>query len=201
MKRTPLPIAVHDYQRIVRVLASALAGASVRPAHVPTFCCVAGTLILEKHHGLKVEVAAGAAGLVLDASQDLRFVRDAADDATSHAWLKCGGHVIDFSAALLPELVGRPVRRRMLQRPLAAGVDGPDALRRDGDFFLREDAALARRLQLAFFERPENIDLARVCLQWYVRQPKALPGQVALQEAEGGERIVRLQAITLDGVW
>lgn len=207
-KRPLLPLP--DYQRIYQVIYSVLAATQAATTHRACILfTIAGTLILRKHYQLPATISAGFMGMMVDekCSTVAMYGRmgngPESDNQAFHAWIECDDWLIDFMAPIMGVAFkenGRTLNipRRMLQKPLSARKTSPDELQKVGDFYLDHDPALAE--SLIDTQSAGSIDLAKVCVAWFRRPPRALK-ELALGGNQGTPKKLVLRAPSIDGVW
>lgn len=211
MNRRPL-LPFQDYQRIYQVIYSVLEASGVARTHrACAFFASIGTLILRDHYGLKATISMGSLALMVDAKQAnvVIYGREEGgewvyDAKGFHAWVECEGWLIDFMAPIMGLALKEDgalfnVPSKMLQKQLTDRKDDPRALEREGDFFCRHDSSVAESVldgQGVLFE-----DLAKVCLAWFRKPPKALPPLALGGNELSAPKPLVLKAPAISGVW
>lgn len=204
-------LPLQDYQRIYQVAYSVLDTTGISTPHrACLFFAGVGALILRKHYKLPATISAGLMAMMLDPTtstvmfygrrQEDKFV---ADGDAFHAWVECNGWLIDFMAPIMGRSLNEDGHRvvvpnLMLQKRLADAKSSPYHLDERGDYFISHDCALTEELisnQPIAFE-----DLAGVCLAWFKKPPKPLPG-MALGDSQGLAKPLVARAPSISGAW
>lgn len=215
MSASRLPIALPDYQRIVRILKSVYDTSGAGGLHTATFFSIAGARILQEHYKKKSQPVAGTAQFKIDdPAQSVVSLQEPAlqapDNASQgtpfHCWVVCDGYVIDFmapvfAASLRARGVTGPVSRKMFQKPVSAMADSPLLMQKPGDFYMLPDVGLTRKVLDAFHGDERSNDLVEICVQWFRRPPKDVGRELGVERTDGEVINMKLADLSLDGVW
>jgi hypothetical protein len=208
-KRIAIPLA--DYERIFRVIYSVLDGqADIHQACI--FFALVGAAILETQYKIKATPIAGAAAVnVNSASRSVSVfgLFEGAEFQSSenafHCWVEAEGIAIDFMAPLYEKSLQAygakiSVPARMFQKPITEMAPSPRELLQEGEFFLQANPDLSKVLFHRFSQRHTTTDLANVCMTWFRRPPKPLPG-MCMRDDLGKTYPLKLSGPQITGVW
>lgn len=214
MQRKPSPlIPLIDYLRLHNVMRSVLDSLDARTAHACLFFSVAGATLLREFYKKDARPVIGAMVLLVNDDQRNAMMFATLEEghmkstkAAFHAWIECGGYVIDFMAPLFPDnsaAAGHPfiAPSRMFQKRLEAMSASHEHLDRPGDFYLAPNPELGAELLASFYQRPASADLVNICTQWYRRPPRAIPSETLMQDDLGAITRIKLKSSPVSGVW
>jgi hypothetical protein len=122
-----------------------------------------------------------------------------------HCWIEADGVIIDFMAPLFNAAlrsVGSTISipKRMFQKSASDVANAFDDMKKEGDFLLAPNSALARTLFDSFLGRPRSVDLVHVCTTWYSRSPTQLR-DMSMQEDRGNVYPLALKGPEIEGTW
>jgi hypothetical protein len=210
-----LAITLPEYERIFRVVHSVSRSLDDRAGASCLFYNTVGAILLEQRCGIPARPAMGSAFIRVDDSDDATLAFASMDSAKGefegtqeafHCWIETGDHIIDFTAPVYREYfdkLGAPrsVPRKMFQKRYSKMADSPRDLVRVGDFFVEQNIDLTRHFLESAMKSPALGDLANVCLEWFVRPPKAMKDSISIMNDLGEVTHVRAAQIHLTGAW
>lgn len=201
------PLTAQEYERIYQVIHAVLEERA-NTAHACMFFAIAGSFILNKHHGIAARPVAGAFLLCVNSTPSvLSFGKNegntiSSDQNNFHMWVQTQHHLIDFMSPILMESVQArlDVPRRMLQRRQDSESPSIDDLSSPGDFYTLPDPDLSEHFVDAFMDRPNHVDLLLAIDAWYKPHPIPL-ASMALLGNYGKIEPLRIVAPRMDGAW
>lgn len=198
---------------MVRLLKSVFDASEMQGIDAGTFFNLAGATLLTRIYGKRCQPVAGAAFYKLDdeAGSVLSFHDDNDREHLSslrgfHCWILCDGFIVDFLAPMFREALaatgkGKTCSRKMFQKPLSKMADSRLQMRQPGDFFLLPNVELTRQVLGDFHAQDAVADLLELCLHWYRKPPAKMEPELAAQGGDGSLIRMRLDELTLAGVW
>lgn len=205
--RPPAPLTDQEYERIYQVIHAVLEDRANTP-HACMFFAIAGSFILNKHHGIAARPVAGAFLLCVDAAPSVLSIGKnegnsiSSDQNSFHMWVQTQQHVIDFMSPIFLESVQARIciPRRMFQRRQDSESQSIDDLSSHGDFFTLPDPDLSQHFVDAFMDRPGHVDLLLAIDAWYKPHPTPL-ASMALLDNYGKVEPLKVVAPKVDGAW
>jgi hypothetical protein len=209
-----LPITLPEYERVFRVVHSVSRSMDDRPGASCLFYNVVGALLLEKMLRVKARPVIGAAFFRVDDSTatalSFAILNDdgtctSTEDAF-HCWVETESHIVDFTAPVYREYLekiglSRQLPRKMFQRRKVDMASFHQDLLFEGDYYVQPNAELTKLSLENALKSPAVGDLANVCLQWFVRPPKAMKDTLSIMNDLQEVIQVRLTALSISGVW
>lgn len=212
MPNTPVtetknPLTAQEYERIYQVIHAVLEDRANTP-HACMFFAIAGSFILNKHHGISARPVAGAFLLCVDETPSVLSIGKnegntiSWDENNFHMWVQTEHHIVDFIAPIFLESVQAriDVPRRMFQRRQESESPSIDDLSAPGDFYTLPDPDLSEHFVDVFMDRPNHVDLLLAIDAWYKPYPAPL-AQMALLDNYGKVEPLRVVAPRVDGLW
>lgn len=205
--RAQAPLTAQEYERIYQVIHAVLEDRANTP-HACMFFAIAGSFILNKHHGIAARPVAGAFLLCVDSTPSVLSIGKSegnlisSDQNNFHMWVQTQNHVIDFMSPIFLESVQArlDVPRRMFQRRQDSESPSIDDLSSHGDFFTLPDPDLSEHFVDAFMDRPSHVDLLLAVDAWYKPHPTPLES-MALLDNYGKVEQLKVVAPKVDGGW
>lgn len=208
-----VPLA--DYERMFRVLHSVYEAAegTDSSARACIFFAVVGAEMLRRQYKIGAAPVAGAMAVLVHRETDCVniFGRLAngtlmSDSDAFHCWIEAHGIVIDFIAPLYRGSlravgVDLPIAPRMFQKSKLLMSPSLHDCRHEGDFFVLPNPQLSKQLFEEFASRPDALDLAKVCLAWYIRPPKSLRADMAMMDDRGEVTRIGLKGPKISSAW
>lgn len=211
MQATRSPLMLPQYERIFKVIYSALDGRA-KTENACIFFTLTGALILQEHYGLDCQPFAGAALLNIGDSSNtvISFGKFQNGYLTSsknafHCWIETEHHAIDFMSPIYQEnLQGRgysgAVPRYMFQRELTGMVDSLNNIEIPRSYALQQDPDLSNELFNAFLEHEASMNLLTACKRWFKPFPEQIASKMFRSE-EGRAFEFSLKGPDVEGVW
>ena len=201
------PLTAQEYERIYQVIHAVLEDRANTP-HACMFFAIAGSFILNKHHGIAARPVAGALLLCVNSTPSVLSIGKnegntiSSDQKSFHMWVQTQNHVIDFMSPIFLESVQArlDVPRQMFQRRQDSESPSIDDLSSPGDFFTLPDPDLSEHFVDAFMDRPNHVDLLLAIDAWYKPHPTPL-APMALLDNYGKVEPLRIVAPRIDGAW
>ncbi|MEA9576939.1 DUF2026 family protein [Xanthomonas campestris] len=201
------PLTADEYERIFQVIHAVLEDRANTP-HACMFFAIAGSFILNKHHGIGARPVAGAFLLCVDEKPSVISIgknegnQISWDKNNFHMWVQTERHVIDFIAPIFRESVQArlDVPRRMFQRRQDSESTSIDDLAMPGDFYTLPDPDLSDYFVDEFMERANHVDLLQTIDAWYKPYPDPLK-QMALLDNFGKLEHLKIVAPPVQGAW
>ncbi|GAB2884827.1 DUF2026 family protein [Paralcaligenes ginsengisoli] len=201
------PLTAQEYERIYQVIHAVLEDRANTP-HACMFFAIAGSFILNKHHGIAARPVAGAFLLCVDPTPSVLSIGKNEgntigwDQNNFHMWVQTEHHIIDFIAPIFLESVQARlvVPRRMFQRRQESESPSIDDLSSPGDFYTFPDPDLSEHFINALMDRPNHVDLLLAIDAWYKPHPAPL-AEMALLDNYGKVEPLRIVAPRVDGAW
>jgi hypothetical protein len=212
--KNKLPITLSEFERVFRVVHSVSRSLDNRPGASCLFYNTVGALLLEKMLRVKARPVIGAAFFRVDDSTatvlSFAIVNDdgtcASTEDAFHCWVETENHIIDFTAPVYREYLekvglSQQLPRKMFQRKKADMAASYKDLLCEGDFYVQPNSELTKKSLEKALQSPAVVDLANVCLQWFVRPPKTIKESLAIMNDLQEVIQVRLTALSISGVW
>ena len=201
------PLTAGEYERIYQVIHAVLEDRANTP-HACMFFAIAGSFILNKHHGIGARPVAGAFLLCVDQAPSVISIGKNEGNTISwdkdnfHMWVQTQHHIIDFIAPIFRESIQAKldVPRRMFQRRQDSESPSIDDLAAPGNFYTLPDPDLSSYFVDAFMDRPNHVDLLLAIDAWYKPYPAPLK-QMALLDNFGKVEPLKICAPPIDGMW
>jgi hypothetical protein len=174
---------------------------------------IIGAFVLREHYKINAKVAMGIAAYMVDEEKENVLVfaendgtRLFCSDNGFHSWIEANEHIIDFTAPLFPKMVKsvNPTEScpsKMFQKPLKKMCNSVSELKRTGDFFVGKDMVFSDQTVDHFMSFPVNVDLIKLCCDWYKRPPKKMYKAIKIGNNKGHLNDVHLKQINLVGSW
>ena len=120
--------------------------------------------------------------------------------------MQADGYVLDFTAPVFGEsLIGagsiHRIQRKMFQKPLASMSEAHDDLSREGDFYVLPNPKLTSEFMEKLANSPAMGDLEGICMGWFKKPPKSIPGKLKMVNDLGEIVTIALSSIKVTGAW
>jgi hypothetical protein len=203
IKRPPLTLP--QYERIFRSVHGLLLNEECDPSKSCTYFSVIGAFLIQQHHRMNASPRAGVAAYNLALPDNKVIVFGKLDDGmlvstelAFHFWVEIDDWIIDFSAPLLQ---GASIKPKMIQKACRNFSHDPASLNEPGAYAHIVNSQLTNELLIDFQAHPLNMDLVKICTQWYRPPPKDMAPSVTIANAQGETSEVRLSPVRLVGAW
>lgn len=201
------PLTAQEYERIYQVIHAVLEDRANTP-HACIFFAIAGSFILNKHHGIAAGPVAGAFLLCVNSTPSILSIGKSEADTISsdqnnfHMWVQTQRHIIDFMSPIFLESVQEriDVPRQMFQRRQDSESPSIDEISMPGDFYTLPDPDLSKYFVDAYMDRPDHVDLLLAIDAWYKPHPTPL-ASMALLDNHGNVEPLRIVAPKISGAW
>ncbi|NRA61579.1 MAG: DUF2026 family protein [Psychrobium sp.] len=198
-------ITLSDYQRIYSITHAVLKNENSDTNKACLFYNYCGAYILNKHFKIDAKVYSGFAAYHLGVEKVLGFgliadgqLKSSADEF--HSWIEADGWLIDFMAPEFPNIMlskgyNAPIPRKMMQSKLDSMADGPDYIKKTGDFLLIPDVDVTNSLAENLESNSVFLDLVEICNRWFHKKPKKMPKFISITNEHG-----KLNQISITGI-
>ena len=212
-KSSQLPIQPADFERIFRTIHGVLLVENIDTTRACVLFNNIGAMILRFHYKLEARPVAGFAAYKLDESDDgvLTFATKEngalfTDYDAFHCWVQCDDWFLDFTSPLFHEICisegsKKMHERKMFQKQKAGMSMVNSPLQERGSFVYDENPNLTKKITRDFYSTPLQLDLMKICVEWYQHPPKEMPEVQRIWDAAGQVKEAKLSPLTLTGAW
>lgn len=198
----PLILSLPDYERIFRTIHGVLLNEKGDPSKACIYFGVIGAAILRAHHRLDATSVTGAAVYEFNPEEGIAFVDGKIEELNSsktafHCWVEVDDWIIDFQAPIFNEAINRngtksQIPRKMFQKNLASNLNTA---------IHKSNPGLTAAMIQHFTSKPANLDILKICVEWYKPCPKKMHAAIVISDQHGRTNNVVLSPRTLVGAW
>lgn len=202
-------IKLKDYERVHRIISSLARHEGNDPAYSCMWFSVFGAHILQEHYRVEPRVRCGLAAFYVGGENEVLCFGEATESGVTgaqqnfHCWIEAKGWVIDFMAPAFPALLGpnTHLEPRMFQKRHSDMVSNINDMKSPGDFFLAPVDYLTEERLKHFWEFPIYGDIAKICAQWFTKNPKKIRPQIGMMDNNGEVVALKLSGPSVRGRW